>query len=409
MVMDWSCGTQACRSWWLRAMMVWTFWLLPLDWCSLYAADGDAQVAPWQRGISTWNGDAYAPSAEQPATELESAFDEPEPYTVPVDPKLYTEPLASVPYPEHADAKMGPATVNTSMLRAPDGEYPLPPTQPDDVDEASVNAEFAGFTQVPSSDLPKLDPPATISEQIETGIAVEEPPLQQDTVRWYHYPWRWMTQGWKNHAEFGLNGSAGNAETLALQTGVELKRTTDAYTLAVDIDYRYANAGDITTENNGRYNIDYDQMFPDSPWSAFGKYGLEWDQFKAFDLRVNLNGGVGYHWLRNDQTTFVTRFGAGASREINAPVDRWVAEAVFGLDGEHQLNSRNKLKGKVDYFPAWADFGDFRLVSDAAWEILLDDTENLSLKLGVTDRYDSTPQGARPNDFYYSALLLVKF
>ena len=48
-------------------------------------------------------------------------------------------------------------------------------------------------------------------------------------------------------------------------------------------------------------------------------------------------------------------------------------------------------------------------VTDLAWEILLNDSENLSLKLAATDRYDSTPQGAKPNDIYYSLLLLVKF
>jgi hypothetical protein len=31
------------------------------------------------------------------------------------------------------------------------------------------------------------------------------------------------------------------------------------------------------------------------------------------------------------------------------------------------------------------------------------------LKLSVIDRYDSTPQGARPNDLDYSTLLLWTF
>jgi hypothetical protein len=33
----------------------------------------------------------------------------------------------------------------------------------------------------------------------------------------------------------------------------------------------------------------------------------------------------------------------------------------------------------------------------------------LSLKLSVIDRYDSTPQGARPNDLDYSTLLIWVF
>ncbi|MCG8653695.1 MAG: DUF481 domain-containing protein [Pirellulales bacterium] len=136
---------------------------------------------------------------------------------------------------------------------------------------------------------------------------------------------------------------------------------------------------------------------------------MEWDQFKAFDLRLNLNGGVGYHWIRDESSTLVTRFGAGASQEIGAPNDDWIAEAVFGIEAEHQITRQQKMKGKVDYFPSWEGFDDYRIVTDVSWEILLDGTDNLSLKLAVTDRYDSTPQGAEPNDVYYSMLLLYKF
>jgi putative salt-induced outer membrane protein YdiY len=216
-------------------------------------------------------------------------------------------------------------------------------------------------------------------------------------------------RGWDSHAEFGLDGSDGNANTLAIQTGLELKRKTDLYSFGVDIDYRQAMARNVTTEDNGRFNMDYDRMLKDSPWSAFGKFGMEWDRFKAFDLRLNVNGGAGYHWIRTDDATLVTRFGAGAMRKIGAPIDDWIAEAVFGIEAERQLTSRQKLKGKMDYFPAWEDFGNYRLVSDVAWEILLDGSENLSLKLAATDRYDSTPQGAKANDIYYSLLLLYKF
>ena len=136
---------------------------------------------------------------------------------------------------------------------------------------------------------------------------------------------------------------------------------------------------------------------------------MEWDKFKAFDLRLWGNAGLAYHWIRRSDAALVTRFGAGASKEFGAPIDDWIPEAVFGGEAERQITPRQKLKAKVEYFPAWEDFGNFRLVNDAAWEILLDGSDNLSLKLAATDRYDSTPQGAKKNDLYYSLLLLYKF
>ncbi|QEG41737.1 DUF481 domain-containing protein [Roseimaritima ulvae] len=254
--------------------------------------------------------------------------------------------------------------------------------------------------------------PAPTSPPAPASVAVEiqEPlPLAEETRRWYSYPWMWAWSGWTNSAEFGLNASEGNTNSLSLQTGAELKRETERYTFGIDFDYYRTKTGGEVTQDYGRVNFDYDRLLGDSRWSAFGKLGLEWNEFRPFDLRLNLNGGAGYHWFRNDESTVVTRFGAGASREIGAPDDAWVPEALFGVEAEHQITSQQKLKAKIDYFPNWGDFADYRLVSDISWEILLDDSDNLSLKLAATNRYDSTPQGALPRDLFYSMLLLYKF
>lgn len=319
----------------------------------------------WQSGQSTWNGSGYE--------------------SVPTPPPINE-------LPEEWNENFG---LSESVLQRPVVDVPL-------TDPAGTAAATAAIEPIPDSGMP-------IGAAISDGQTLDEPPLQQEVVRWYQVPWRWMTKGWENHAEFGLDGSTGNAETLAIQTGLEMKRKTDAYTLALDFDYRQASAQSQTTEDNARFNLDYDRLLGDSNWTMFTKFGMEYDEFKAFDLRLNVNGGLGYYWIRSDKTNLVTRVGAGASKEIGSPDDSWTPEAVFGLEADHKLSDRQKLKAKIDYFPTFEDFSDFRLVTDVAWESLIDNSENLSLRLSVTDRYDSTPQGALKNDFYYSALLLYKF
>ncbi|WP_231612460.1 DUF481 domain-containing protein [Novipirellula galeiformis] len=354
------------------------------------------------------------------------------PYTMPVDPSI---PSSMSSFPKRDSAPVGgipttfasgplgmpiPVQLSSNAVAAPVSQPPslTPPGQ------LSSNANPSGFQ---STEMPNWTPPATdhAMSVLDLGdqepvvgsafkpkdpepITLEQPPLEEEVTRWYQYPIRWM-KGWDNNAEFGINGSSGNADTLALQTGLELKRKSKLYTLGIDIDYRVASSRNVTTEDNGRFNVDADRLLGESDWSMFAKYGMEWDKFKAFDLRINMNGGLGYHWIRQDDASFVTRVGAGASRKFGAPVDEWTPEGVFGAEGERQLTKRQKFTAKIDYFPAWEDFSNFRLVSDIAWEMLLDGSENLSLKLSATDRYDSVPQGAKKNDVYYSLLLLYKF
>jgi hypothetical protein len=435
---------------WRRGVSSWTGngYTLPTNIATRPDPVVDLNPANSRIGPATLGGS----SATSPATDSEA------PYTIPVDPTQQRSdtPISvdgPAPQPNPYSDLPAPIDESTSLeLTSPsdqpefrmdgplgaDAVLPLGPALPSAADPETTTS----LPQVPSieesepsdrleaeelalpvpeeiavpqgeaaatpSDDDESVPADSIGEQIQQEAGIAAPPLEEEVIRWYQYPRRWM-RGWDSHAELGLDGSTGNARTLAIQTGLETKRQTDDYTLALDFDYRQASNRSVTTEDNGRLNLDYDRLLHDSPWAWFAKYGMEWDKFKAFDLRLWVNGGAAYHWVRRDDATLVTRFGAGASKEIGAPVDDWIAEAVFAAEAERQLTSRQKVKSKVEYFPAWEDFGNFRLVSDVAWEILLDDSDNLSLKLAATDRYDSTPQGAKKNDLYYSLLLLYKF
>lgn len=96
------------------------------------------------------------------------------------------------------------------------------------------------------------------------------------------------------------------------------------------------------------------------------------------------------------------------SHEIGGPDESYVPEALLGLDFEHQITAKQKLVIKSEYLPEWGEFENYRLVTDASWECLLDEASNLSLKIGAIDRYDSTPNGLKANDMDYLLLLMWK-
>lgn len=212
---------------------------------------------------------------------------------------------------------------------------------------------------------------------------------------------------WEGTLELGINASDGNAESLSMRVGGDLKRETETSIWEIDLSYSKTSANSIETQHNGLFNAKQEHLFQ-SPWTLFTRFGAEYDEFKAFDVRLSLNTGLGFRHIDNEITTFKSRAGAGVSREFGGPSDDYVPEATFGLDFKRQITERQKFTAVVDYFPDWRDFADYRLVTDVGWEVLLDEAAHLSLKLSVLDRYDSTPNGRRPNDVDYAMLLLWK-
>jgi len=223
---------------------------------------------------------------------------------------------------------------------------------------------------------------------------------------WYEPNYWFGPVPWDIGFELGLNGAEGINQALSMRVGGHLKRETEFWKFDTSLVYNKNSANDVETQNNALLDVRIDRLLGDSRWTLFFINQELYDEFQAFDLRVSLNSGLGYQLLDTETVDLLTRFGAGASREFGGPEDRWVQEALFGIDYEHQLTPSQRLTAKVDYYPEWKDFERYRVVADLGWEIDLDRPKNLSLKFSVLDRYDSTPNGVDPNELNYAVLLI---
>lgn len=272
--------------------------------------------------------------------------------------------------------------------------------------EPFVDWEGPQFTPWPPPEAPEVHPnlfaPPEATQRIagqaavDEGLAIQPEPKPPEKL-------------WEGGLELGVNGTEGNTQTFNLRFGAKLKRKTESNSLSGDLDYRRDSADSQETANRGFLDWRFEHFFKDSPWTWFVHGTVEYDEFQAFDLRVALDTGLGYRLINTETTNLTGRFGGGTSREIGGPDDKFIPEAVFGLDVEHKINKRHKVTLTAEYRPDVTDFADYRLNSKAAWEILLDEEMNLSMKVTASDRYDSTPHGLKPNDLDYALMLLWSF
>ena len=255
-----------------------------------------------------------------------------------------------------------------------------------------------------------LPPPPPTPEQVaapaakpkaDAPLAIEEPGL----TWWDAKVW----DPWEGNVELGMNGTDGNSETFNIRLGVTAKHKTDTFVRSLQFTTIQKSANGVTTANTALLDGRLEWPMPGSRWNYFIHGLAEYDEFKAFDARVSGDTGFGYEWIQNDATTFITRTGLSASNEIGGPDSTVHPELLFGAEYKHKFDKTHSISFKADYFPDVTEFSDFRLNSQASWEIALAQAWGLSLKLSIIDRYDSTPQGARPNDLDYSTLLIWSF
>jgi putative salt-induced outer membrane protein YdiY len=259
-------------------------------------------------------------------------------------------------------------------------------------------------------ELPLVEPvsPSDKSAAPATGELEEKEEIILQEPGWHVWqPAYW--DPWEGNVELGLSGTEGNTQTFNVRFGLSAKHQLDHLVKSVQITSIQKSADGATTANTALLDGKLEWPMPESKWSYYIHSLTEYDEFKVFQVRQSADTGFGYEFIKNDVTTALGRAGISASREFGGTDDEVKPELAFGGEYKHKFNATHSISGKVDYFPNVTDFGDFRLNSQAAWEIALSSAWGLSLKLSIIDRYDSTPQGARPNDLDYSTLVIWQF
>ena len=216
-------------------------------------------------------------------------------------------------------------------------------------------------------------------------------------------------KGWKGNVEGGLNGSEGNSENLSFRAGIGATRETSKMKTTAALTYTYATSDGEKTKSRGVFDLRNDWNMGER-WIFFATGKVEYDEFQDWDWRISAFAGPGYYFVKHDRTKLLGRVGLGLTREIGGSRDEFIPEGLVGLDLEHKLTQRQKLFASVEWLPDLSELWEYRVNAKGGWEILVDPEVNMTLKLGIEDRYNHNPGPNREkNDVEYFMLLAWNF
>lgn len=354
---------------------------------------------------------AFSPAVAQQPLEIQNDG----PFLLPpLPPEEPTAPANNFAPPMAGPAIAAPAHSFQFSADPPNAGYPQPPYNPAPFNPPNYQPAPTPAQPVSQPSIPPapVAPPAPQPKPEEIpappSATASTPPIVIDEPGWSLWGSK-VWDPWEGNVELGLNGTDGNTETFNVRLGVTAKHKTETLVKSLQFTTIQKSANGNMTANTALIDGRLDWPMPNSPWNYFIHGLTEYDEFKAFNVRVSGDTGFGYEWIQNDATTLISRTGLAFSHEIGGPDNTVHPELLLGGEYKHKFNATHSINFKIDYYPNVQDFSDFRLNSVASWEIALAQAWGLSLKLSIIDRYDSTPQGARPNDLDYSTLLIWTF
>ncbi|MGD9691462.1 MAG: YdiY family protein [Phycisphaerales bacterium] len=214
---------------------------------------------------------------------------------------------------------------------------------------------------------------------------------------------------WSGKLEAGLNGSEGNTEQLSFRIGASVERKTDKDVFTASANYRLKTENGDRTQNELFLKERFEWLLPPTPWSVFIESNQEYNEFRDYDFRVDALVGVGYRFIDDEKTKLIGRVGVGAAKEFGGIDDDVYPTALASLEFSHQITERIAFSAYGEYKPDLSDFENYQLLGRASFDIALNESKSLFLKLGIEDRYDNDPGTAEANDIDYFASIVYAF
>lgn len=210
---------------------------------------------------------------------------------------------------------------------------------------------------------------------------------------------------WRGSAGAALSASSGNTSSTAVLLDADMSRLTEADKISLGGNIQYARSrvdgNDETTANQigafGQYDFNLTpRLF------AFGRLALDRDQVIDLDLRVALNGGLGWKVVERKALRFSVFGGVGVTDERYGSLQTIAGQSdtrfrrttlLLAEESEHVLGPNLTFKQRLELLPGLA--GDKGNRANLRADLAVAINQTMSLSVGVTSRYNSEPAAGR--------------
>lgn len=213
---------------------------------------------------------------------------------------------------------------------------------------------------------------------------------------------------WTSKLVVGGAYTTGNTENKSFNLQFTSDRKTNALHTSFDMRYFYAESSGDQDTNRFTTGLGNDWLVPDSKWFYFARTRYTFDEEQSWTHRASVHGGPGYHLFEQDDFTLDLRTGAGFTKEWDLNADR--PELLFGVEIDWSITDKQELSADSTIYPDLNDTGQFRVVNNVGWSIMLDEELNFSLNAGLQHEYQSDVSGDdKKNDLRITAGLGIEF
>jgi putative salt-induced outer membrane protein len=230
-----------------------------------------------------------------------------------------------------------------------------------------------------------------------------------------------ILQNWKGGVNAGFSLTGGNSETTNLAIGFLAARQSLKAKLGMYANIVYATTTTTlvtinpftntkissTTANTEAGGLRYDHDLNPKTF-AFVSADFFADALQGLNLRSVFGGGLGYHAIKNDNTTLDFLGGLNYTRESYTTLQRNLVALTLGEELMHKLGKSTVLNQKLYFFPDLNSAGDFRGTFDFASVTKI--SKRFGWQNSFTDVYvTNPPAGKKQNDVILTTGLNVSF